>query len=114
MNPLVVKAADLAWHQVRRAIGVMCVLATVGFIGFSVWRVFNPKAKFTTENKNVIRQVERVQIDQRQIFPEKKDAFFFGIKLWDVKFGVSVGEKEKIETEVNEVDQNVNDLKETQ
>jgi len=72
MNPLVAKGIAIGAHQLRRTIGVLCVLAVIAGLGWSVYRTFiKPPDTVKTEQKNTIRNVKEVRIDQRQIHPIK-------------------------------------------
>jgi len=90
MNPLAYAAVQATRHAFMRFISVACVGLVLVGTGYAVYKQFiKPNEQVKTEQTNVIRQVEDVTIDQRQIHPVREDSFFFGIKLFGVKLGIS-------------------------
>ena len=89
MNKAVSIASGLLWHQIRRTVGVLSTLAVMAAIGWAVYRQFiNPQSTVKTEQKNIVKQVEDVTIDQRQVFPTKENDCY-GISIGTFCLGLS-------------------------
>jgi hypothetical protein len=68
----------------------LLVLIAIGLLGFAVWKAFIKKPDPTQTQHTTITSPAKVEIDQRQIIESKdQDVFFFGVRLWRIKLGVS-------------------------
>lgn len=84
MNPLVQAGADLMWHNIRRAFGVVCVILFFGMI------LYMGYITFWKPHHNPIRtQEQNAENMQINYLTETDDSFFFGIKVFGLKLGIS-------------------------
>ncbi len=70
------------------------IIAIVAAVALGIYHRFTQE---TYENtyKNTVK-AEEVIIDQRQILPNPDDSFFFGVKIFGFKLGVTRGKKTKV------------------
>src|SRR3990167_2957361 len=74
----------------------LLVIIAIGLIGFAVWRAYIKKPVASQSQTTTIQKPGQVSIDQRQILIEtERDTFFFGLRLWRIKLGVSLLQKVK-------------------
>lgn len=91
MNPAILPVANAVRHSIMRTISVLCVLAVIATIVYSVWRVFNPKPR---ESYAQVVQAGGNNYNIEIYNPE--DTFFLGVKFWGLKFGLSKPTVKKI------------------
>ena len=73
-----------------------CIIGFWALIGYGVYKAYIKKPDSAQSQVTTIQKPEEVNIDQRQILIEtEKDTFFFGVRLWRVKLGVSLLSKSK-------------------
>ena len=73
----------------------LLVIIAIGLIGFAVWRAYI-KPVASQSQTTTIQKPGQVSIDQRQILIEtERDTFFFGLRLWRIKLGISLLQKSK-------------------
>ena len=91
INPLVDTAVNATKHAVLRTISVICVLAVIGLLGLGVKRILYPRA---TESYS--QQVQAGGINYNIEIYNPEDTFFFGIKAFGLKFGITKPTVKKI------------------
>lgn len=83
-GPAMIATANLIWHQVRRAFGVLCVFLVLGFIGWAVYAlVIKPQTNPIRTTQQTAREITNVNVY------EDKEQFFLGIKVFGLQFGVT-------------------------
>jgi len=97
---LIKKALDVSPQALGKSFsstikGLLIILALAG-IGYGLWKAYIRKPEASQSQITTIQKPENVAIDQRQILIEtEKDTFFFGVRLWRVKLGISLLQKTK-------------------
>lgn len=97
------RATALVKSTSSTAKGLLVIIA-VGLIGFAVWKAFIKKPEPSQTQQTTIESPGQVNIDQRQqIMETEKDTFFFGIRLWRIKLGISLLQKNKTQEQKGEI-----------
>ena len=97
------RATALVKSTSSTAKGLLVIIA-VGLIGFAVWKAFIKKQEPSQTQQTTIESPGQVNIDQRQqIMETEKDTFFFGIRLWRIKLGISLLQKNKTQEQKGEI-----------
>jgi len=87
----ITKAVQGTKHALFRTFSVICVLAVIALIGLGIKRIlYPPKA----ENYSQVVQAGGANYNIEIYNPE--DNFFFGIKVFGLKFGISKSTVKKI------------------
>ena len=82
----------------------LLVIIAIGLIGFAVWKAYIRKPDASQSQTTTIQKPGEVNIDQRQqIFETEKDTFFFGLRLWRIKLGISLLQKVKTQEQKGEI-----------
>ena len=84
------RATALVKSTSSTAKGLLVIIA-VGLIGFAVWKAFIKKPEPSQTQQTTIESPGQVNIDQRQqIIETEKDTFFFGLRIFRFKLGLSL------------------------
>jgi len=91
-------------HALFRTFSVLCVLAVIGLIGLGIKRIlYPPKA----ESYSQVVQAGGTNYNIEIYNPE--DTFFFGIKIFGLKFGISKPTVKKIKDIEKETKEKLNE-----
>ncbi len=92
MNPIIVtQAVQSTKHAVIRTFSVLCVLVVIALLGLGVKRILYPPK---TESYAQTVQAGGTNYNIEIYNPE--DNFFFGVKIWGLKLGISKPTVKKI------------------
>jgi len=84
INPLIEAGASAVKHAIMRTISVLCVIAVVALLGFSVWRIINPKP-----TQSYAQKAEQITNNEAYYYYDTDSKFFLGLKIFGFKFGLS-------------------------
>lgn len=107
MNPLFTAGVQATRHAVMRTLSVLCVLAVIGLVVFSVHRLINPKP--TESYAQSADKIENYEFN----YYKPKIVFGLGIDLWGWKFGLykeATGDKQIDKGIQKEIDKRVNEV----
>lgn len=99
MNPLFVAGVQATRHAVMRTISVLCVLAVIAGLWFAVDRAFiHPKP-----TQSYAQKAETIQNYESYHYYDTDSKFFFGLKIFGMKFGLSKIQTQEKKKEKQEV-----------
>src|SRR3990167_6803021 len=94
-----------SWFKSFGIVSKFLILIAVGwavYVTFILPHIKKPEPSQTQQT--TIESQGQVNIDQRQqIMETEKDTFFFGIRLWRIKMGISLLQKNKTQEQKGEI-----------
>ena len=90
MYPAVIASAGIVKHSIMRTISVLCVIAVLALIGLGIKRILYPKA-----TESYAQKAETIQNYEYHNYYDGDAKFFFGLKLFGFKLGISKLEVKK-------------------
>ena len=86
VNPIIDTAVNATKHAIMRTISILCVLLVCAGLYYAVYRTFikpRPTESYAQKADTITNQEWHYDYSD-------KDIMFLGIKLWKVRFGVTI------------------------
>ena len=86
VNPLLIQGAQVTKHAIMRTLSVFCVLLVCAGLYYAVYRTFiKPRP-----TESYAQKAEQITNQEWNYDYSDKDIAFFGLKLWKIRFGITI------------------------